>query len=185
MSGSSSLPSLRFAESTCGFRAVPITNHFSLLTSKPLAPRKSTASNCRLYQAVRINELTIIRPVSKKKGRLRTGCSGGAVAATRKKATSSTTPSATLPDKGGLALPITGRPRSRTATVAARFIQTPDQASAPNASDARCQPANRTPVANIELNAPATGPNQDRQRAGETIKRARRNEVAIVACPLG
>src|ERR1700759_4467299 len=78
-----------------------------------------------------------------------------------------------------------GRPRSRTAKVAATVMQNPDQASAPKASDGRCQPAKRTPVANVAVMQPAATANHGRQREEETKSRLKASEVPIVAWPLG
>ncbi len=69
--------------------------------------------------------------------------------------------------------------------AAATLMQNPDHASAPSASEGRCQPANRTPVENVALKQPAATANQGRHRDDETISKPKASEVPIVACPLG
>ena len=64
-------------------------------------------------------------------------------------------------------------------------MQSPDHASAPSASDGRCQPVNRTAVANVALRQPAATANHGRQRDEETKSKLKASEVPMVACPLG
>jgi hypothetical protein len=93
-------------------------------------------------------------------------------------------PNPTLPNtaRPGYAIAGLDRPRSRTGKAAATLMQSPDQASAPSASDGRCQPAKRTPVANVELMQPATTANHGRQRDYETKSKLKPSEVPMVAC---
>src|ERR1700733_6578445 len=96
-------------------------------------------------------------------------------------------PKPRLPNRARLACGLAGRgpPRSRTAMAAARLMQNPDQASAPRASDGRCQPANRTPVEKVALKQPAATANHGRHREEATISNPKASEVPMVACPLG
>ena len=61
-------------------------------------------------------------------------------------------------------------------------MQSPDHASAPNASDGRCQPTNRTPVANVALMQPPAIARNGRQRtARPQAQRKRSNNGRVSA----
>src|SRR5260370_35769225 len=126
-------------------------------------------------------------PVSTKKGRSPYGYAGAAAAAISHVAAATRIPNPTLPNRARLAYAIAGlgRPPSRTAMAAAMVMQSPDQASAPSASDGRCQPANRTAVENVELMQPAATANHGLQRADETKIKLKANVVPMVERPLG
>src|SRR5271165_5256897 len=126
-------------------------------------------------------------PVSTKKGRSPYGYAGAAAAAISHVAAATRSPNPTLPNAARLACALggLGRPFSRTAKAAAMVIQSPDQASAPSASDGRCQPANRTAVENVELMHPAATASHGLQRDDETKIKLKASEVPMVACPLG
>ena len=113
--------------------------------------------------------------------------SGAVAAAVSHDAAATTIPNPTLPNtaRPGCAIAGLGRPFSLIAKAAARFMQIPDQASSPSASDGRCQPANKTPVANIELTQPPATANHGRQRDDETKSKLKARAVPMVACPLG
>src|SRR6476659_1051749 len=64
-------------------------------------------------------------------------------------------------------------------------MQSPDHASAPSASEGRCQPANRTLVAYAALRQPAATANHGRQRDGEIKSKLKASEVPMEACPIG
>ena len=68
---------------------------------------------------------------------------------------------------------------------AARDMQKPDQKIPPSASDGRCQPTKRTPVANEALRRPATIAIHGRHRVGLTKINAIASDVPTVVCPLG
>src|SRR5260221_12371510 len=123
------------------------------------------------------------RTVSTKKGRSQNGYSGAAAAAVSHDPATMRIPNPTLPNtaRAECAIAALDLPCTRTANAAARFMQSPDQASPPSASDDRCQPANRTPVAKIELMHPAATANHGRQREDETKSKLKASAVPAVS----
>src|SRR6202044_3831247 len=129
--------------------------------------------NSQPYQAESENEPAMMRPVSTKKGRSPNGYSGAVTPAISHVPPATSIPKIRLLNRARPGYSVTGRgrPRNRTAKVAAIVMQQPDQASAPKASDGRCQPAKRTPVANVAVMQPAATANHGRHREEETKSR--------------
>jgi hypothetical protein len=114
---------------------------------------QSTARSCHPYHPTKEKALATMSPVSSKNGRSMDSYSVAAARVISQIAVVTKIPDTTLAETVGVGRGIAGLgwPRSRIANAAAMLMQRPDHASAPSASDGRCQPTNKTPVVNIEL----------------------------------